>query len=236
MASPGNPPRKAPRRFRNEEVGPRHRGRSRHCARRRRGRRREASGTAASAQGHRRPRVRRRQHCGREHGRRLRPSCRRIAHPDARLPVRRRAVPAAGTATRRRDPSSSAPTAATCSRSTQAATRSRCCGSSPTARSQPAEGSPVASGGRQPGEHRRQPEPRVRCQPGPGMIPGDTNYTGFMLDAGGHLSADPRVDLRAAERRRAGPGALQRGRNAGSSAPGSEPRRSTASPSARAVC
>ena len=44
---------------------------------------------------------------------------------------------------------------------------------------------------------------------GPGSSPGDTNYTGFRLNAGGHLRAIPGSTYVLAERLQAGPGALQ---------------------------
>ena len=128
---------------------------------------------------------------GGEHGRRLRPARRRLA--DRRCPARRSTsvVRAAGTATPRRDHCSSATTGATCSPSTRAATRSRCSGSSRTARSR-----------------RRRARRSTRAAPtrsaspsaanlvyvanqGPGVTPGDANYTGFTLNPGGHLRPIP---------------------------------------------
>ena len=89
------------------------------------------------------------------------------------------AVGGAGTgrARPRRARSSSATTAATCSRSTRAATRSRCSGSSPTARSRSREGLAGLLGRRQPGQHRRQRQARLRREPGPGQRPRATRTT-----------------------------------------------------------
>ena len=75
------------------------------------------------------------------------------------------------------------------------------------------QGSPVSSDGVNPVSIAVARQSRLRRQPGPGTNPGDTNYTGFTLNPGGHLRADPGLDLRAAERRRARRGALQRRRH-----------------------
>ena len=74
------------------------------------------------------------------------------------------------------------PTAATCSPSTPAATRSRCCGSSRTATAA-GRGSPVASGGVEPVSIAVHGSLVYVANVGTG----GSNYTGFTLNAGGHL-------------------------------------------------
>ena len=74
---------------------------------------------------------------------------------------------------------------------------------------QTAGGSPIASNGVDPVSIGVHQDLVYVANAGPGSSTGDTNYTGFRLDPGGHLRAIPELDLRAPERLEARAGALQ---------------------------
>ena len=96
----------------------------------------------------------------------------------------------------------------------------------------PAQGSPVSSDGVDPVSIAVHRHLVYVANAGPGKRVGDTNYTGFRLNAGGHLRPLPGSTYVLPNDSKPGQVLFNRDGRPGSPAPASPPQRSTASPSA----